>query len=136
VTTLLASLDIKTEAHTMSHYHGAPGDRITASRARDLAQSELLAGLLDRLEATREADGSSLLDHVTLAYGSNIRTAHSLDNCPTLIAGRGAGLRLGRDVTVTKGTPLCNAWLTLLRGSGVEADTFGDATGPLPELLG
>jgi hypothetical protein len=136
VTTLLTSLDIKTEAHTMSHYHGAPGDRIAASRARDLAQSELLAGLLDRLEAAREADGSSLLDHVTLAYGSNIRTAHSLDNCPTLIAGRGAGLRLGHDVAVTKSTPLCNAWLTLLRGSGVEADTFGDATGVLPELLG
>jgi hypothetical protein len=134
VTTLLESLDIKTEAHTMSHYHGAPGDRIAASRARDLAQSELLAGLLDRLKATKEPDGSSLFDHVTVVYGSNIRTGHSLDNCPTLLAGGGAGIRLGQNLVVPKGTPLSNAWLTLLRGAGVNVEAFGDSTGPIPGL--
>lgn len=135
VTTLLESLEIKTEAHTMSHYHGAPGDRIAASRARDLAQSELLAGLFDRLKATKEPDGSSLFDHVTMVYGSNIRTAHSLDNCPTLLAGRGAGIALGQNLVVPKGTPLCNAWLTILRGSGVDAEAFGDSTGLISGLL-
>jgi hypothetical protein len=134
VTTLLESLEIKTEAHTMSHYAGAPGDRIAASRARDLAQSELLAGLFDRLKATKEPDGSSLFDHVTLVYGSNIRTAHSLDNCPTLLAGRGAGIALGQNLVVPKGTPLCNAWLTILRGSGVDAEAFGDSTGLISGL--
>jgi hypothetical protein len=136
VTTLLESLEIKTEAHTMSHYHGAPGDRIVASRARDLAQSELLAGLFDKLKASKEPDGSSLFDHVTVAYGSNIRTAHSLDNCPTLIAGRGAGITLGQNVVVPKGTPLSNAWLTILQGAGVAAESFADSTGPLPQLMG
>ena len=120
----------------MSHYHGAPGDRVEASRARDLAQSELLAGLLDRLEATKEPDGSSLFDHTTLVYGSNIRTSHSLDNCPTLIAGKGAGVALGKNIVVTKGTPLCNAWLTILHGSGVAVESFGDSTGTIPEMLG
>jgi hypothetical protein len=33
-----------------------------------------------------------------------------------------------------KGTPLCNVWLTLLQGSGIPVDTFGDATAPLSEL--
>jgi hypothetical protein len=136
VTTLLTSMGIKTEAHTMSHYHGAPGDRIEASRARDLAQSELLAGLLTKLKATKEPDGSSLFDHTTLVYGSNIRTSHSLDNCPTLIAGRGAGVSLGKNIVVNKGTPLCNAWLTILQGSGVPAESFGDSTGPISEMLG
>jgi hypothetical protein len=135
VTTLLESLEIKTEAHTMSHYHGAPGDRIAASRARDLAQNELLAGLFDRLKATKEPDGSSLFDHVTVVYGSNIRTAHSLDNCPTLLAGRGAGIRLGHNLVVPKGTPLSNAWLTLLRGAGVNAEAFGDSTGLISSIL-
>lgn len=136
VTTLLTSLDISTEAHLMSHYQGAGADRIEASRKRDLAQSELLAGLLDALKATKEPDGSSLFDHTTVVYGSNIRVGHSLDNCPTLIAGRGAGVRLGENIVVPKGTPLCNAWLTLLRGVGVEAQSFGDSTGILPQLLG
>jgi len=134
VTTLLTSLGLKTEAHTMSHYHGRPGDVVESSRQRDLAQSELLAGLIDRLKAVKEADGSSLFDHTTVVYGSNIRTGHSLDNCPTLIAGRGAGVRLGENIVAPKGTPLCNAWLTLLKGSGVETARFGDSTGELGEI--
>lgn len=135
VTTLLTSLGMKTEAHTMSHYHGRPGDVVEASRKRDHAQSELLAGLIGKLKATKEPDGTSLFDHTTVVYGSNIRTGHSLDNCPTLITGRGAGVKLGENIVVTKGTPLSNAWLTLLEGSGVEAETFGDSTGPLREII-
>jgi len=135
VTTLLTSLGFKTEAHTMSHYHGRPGDVVDASRNRDLAQSELLAGLITRLKATKEPDGTSLFDHTTVVYGSNIRTGHSLDNCPTLIAGRGAGVRLGENIVVPKGTPLGNAWLTLLRGSGVDAERFGDSTGALDAIV-
>jgi hypothetical protein len=136
VTTLLTSLGMKTEAHTMSHYHGRPGDVVEASRKRDLSQSELLAGLITKLKTTKEPDGSSLFDHTTVVYGSNIRTGHSLDNCPTLITGRGAGVKLGENIVVTKGTPLSNAWITLLQGSGIEAASFGDGTGPLREIIG
>jgi hypothetical protein len=135
VTTLLTSLGLKTEAHTMSHYHGRPGDVVESSRQRDLAQSELLAGLIAKLKTTKEPDGSSLFDHTTVVYGSNIRSGHSLDNCPTLITGRGAGVKLGENVVVTKGTPLSNAWLTLLQGSGIEAASFSDSTGPLREII-
>jgi hypothetical protein len=81
-----------------------------------------------------EPDGSSLFDHTTVVYGSNIRTGHSLDNCPTLVAGRGAGLRLGENIVASKGTPLCNVWLTILRGSGVDVTGFGDSTGVLEPL--
>jgi len=28
-----------------------------------------------------------------------------------------------------------NAWLTLLKGSGVAAESFGDSTGPLREII-
>jgi hypothetical protein len=135
VTTLLTSLGLKTEAHTMSHYHGRPGDVVESSRKRDLTQSELLAGLIDRLKATKEPDGSSLFDHVTVVYGSNIRTSHSLDNCPTLITGGGAGMKLGENIVVPKNTPLCNAWLTLLTQSGVAIESFGDSTGMLDAIV-
>lgn len=119
----------------MSHYHGRPGDVVESSRQRDLTQSELLAGLIDRLKATKEPDGSSLFDHVTVVYGSNIRTAHSLDNCPTLIAGGGAGLKLGENIVVPKNTPLCNAWLTLLKQSGITIEAFGDSTSTLAAII-
>ena len=135
VATLLTSLDIKVFPHDMSHYHTTRAEKLDCSQKRDLAQSELLAGLLDRLKATQEADGSALFDHTTLVYGSNLRTGHELSNCPTLIAGRGAGIRLGENIVMPKNTPLNNCWLTLLKGSGVDVESHGDSTGVLDELL-
>ena len=111
------------------------GGSSLASQKRDLEQSRLLAGLFAKLKATKEADGSSLFDHTTIAYGSNIRTIHYLDNCPTLIAGGGSGIRLGQHIALQgKSTPLCNLWLTLLQGSGVKVDSHGDSNGVVKEL--
>jgi len=135
VSTLLTSLDIKVAPHDMSHYHSTLGEKQDASQRRDLAQSELLAGLLDKLKATKEADGSSLFDHVALAYGSNIRTEHNLDNCPTLLTGGGAGLKLGHNIVTPKDTPLCNVWLTMLKRTGVDVERHGDSTGILSEIV-
>jgi hypothetical protein len=133
VGTLLQSLAIKVAPHDMSHY--TAGERMEASQKRDLAQSELLAGLIDKLKATKEPDGTSLFDHTVLAYGSNIRTIHYLDNCPTILAGGGAGLKLGQHIVLPKNTPLCNLWLTLLQGLGIPAERHGDSTGVVQELI-
>ena len=129
---LLQSLDISVAPHNMSHY--TPGERMEASKQRDLAQSELLAGLIDKLKSTKETDGSSLFDHTALAYGSNIRSIHYLDNCPTVVAGGGANLKLGQHLAVSKDTPLCNVWLTMLHGLGIDAERHGDSTGVIKEL--
>ena len=132
---LLQSLDLKVAPHDMSHY--TPGDRMAASQRRDVTQSQLLAGLLDKLKATKEADGTSLFDHVALAYGSNIRTIHYLDNCPTVVTGGGANLKLGQHLVLPKDTPLCNVWLTMLHGIGLDPkqlERHGDSTGVVKEL--
>ena len=133
VGSLLSSLDLKIAAHDMSHY--TTGDRLEASQKRDVTQSTLLAGLLDKLKAVEEPDGSSLFDHTALAYGSNIRTSHYLDNCPTILAGGGASLKLGQHVVLPPNTPLCNAWLTMLHGLGIQAERHGDSSGVVKELL-
>ena len=133
IETMVKSLGIKVAAHDMSHY--APGERMEASQLRDRTQSELLAGLLDKLKMAKEPDGSSLLDHTCVVYGSNLRTVHTLDNCPTVVAGGGAGVKLGQHLVLPKNTPLCNLWLTLLRGVGVGAERHGDSTGVLKELI-
>ncbi|MFI4876011.1 MAG: DUF1552 domain-containing protein [Blastopirellula sp. JB062] len=133
---LLTSIGNKVAPHDMSHYHSTRGEKLACSQLRDRTQSMLLAGLFDRLKETREADGSRLFDNVALAYGSNIRTGHDLTNCPTLIAGGGAGVKLGQNIVVEEDTPLCNAWLTMLRGIGVNAERHGDSTGIVPEMLG
>ena len=133
VGTLLQSLGTKVAPHDMSHY--SPGDRMAASQLRDTTQSELLAGLIDKLKATKEADGTSLFDHLALAYGSNIRTIHYLDNCPTVLTGGGANLKLGQHLVLPKDTPLANVWLTMLQGIGAKAERHGDSTGVLKQIV-
>jgi hypothetical protein len=133
VGTLLQSLGTKVAPHDMSHY--SPGDRMAASQKRDTTQSELLAGLIDKLKATKETDGTTLFDHIALAYGSNIRTIHYLDNCPTVLTGGAANLKLGHHLVLPKDTPLCNVWLTMLNGLGIQAERHGDSTGVVKELI-
>jgi hypothetical protein len=129
---LLQSLDVTHSAHNISHY--SPGARMEGSQARDREHARLLAGLIDKLKATKEVDGSSLFDHTALALGSNISSIHYLDNCPTLLTGGGANLKLGEHVVLPKDTPLCNVWLTMMNGLGVVADRHGDSTGLVKEL--
>jgi len=130
--TLLQSLDLKHSAHNVSHY--SPGERMEASQARDKAHSTLLAGLIDKLKATKEADGSSLFDHTALAFGSNISSIHYLTNCPTVLTGGGANLALGQHLVLPEDTPLCNVWLTMLQGMGIETERHGDSSGVVKQL--
>ena len=129
---LLQSLDVKPSAHNVSHY--SPGERMEGSKTRDKTHSELLARLIDKLKATEEADGSRLFDHTAVAFGSNISSIHYLTNCPTVVTGGGANLKLGQHLVLAKDTPLCNVWLTMLRGLGVKAERHGDSTGVVKEL--
>ena len=130
---LLRSLGANGNAHNTSHYRiGTVTEE--SSKLRDKAHSELLAGLIDNLKATKEVDGSSLFDHTVMAFGSNIRSIHYLNNPPTLISGGGANLKLGHNLVLKEGTPLNNVWLTMLQGIGVNAEKHGDSTGVVSEL--
>jgi hypothetical protein len=133
VDVLIKGLSLKFAGHNISHY--SPGPRMEASQARDRGQSELFAYLIKKLKTTKEPDGSSLFDHTVVTLGTNVRSQHYLDNCPTLITGGGAGIKLGHHIVMqdTK-TPLCNVWLTLLNGVGVGVKSFGDSTRALDEL--
>jgi hypothetical protein len=51
-------------------------------------------------------------------------------------AGGGAGITLSQHIAIPKGTPLCNVWLTLLKGSRLDVDSHGDSTGIVTELAG
>lgn len=130
---LLRSLGLNGNSHSLSHYR-PNSDSEESSRTRDKAHSELLAGLIDNLKATKEVDGSSLFDHTVMAFGSNIRSIHYLNNPPTLISGGGANLKLGHNLVLKEGTPLNNVWLTMLQGIGVNAEKHGDSTGVVSEL--
>ena len=130
--------DLKTglNPHKMSHRSAGDDERTTAQRARDLALSELVAGFLTKLKETKEHDGSSLLDHSLVAYGSNIRNGHNLANGPMLLAGHGGGgLKQGQNLVYkSKSTPLADLWLSMLRHVGVEQKKFGNSNRVLSEM--
>ena len=131
---MIQSLGATMSAHTMSHY--SEGERRTVSQNRDTAHAKLLAQFFDKLKASKEPDGSSLFDHCSITFGTNLSSVHTLKNCPTLIAGGGSGFKHGRHLVMDNPkTPLCNLWLSTLRGSGIAAESFGDSTGVIDELF-
>lgn len=133
--TFLQSFGSTISAHNMSHY--SDGARKDVSQLRDQKQSELLAHFIDRLKATPDGEGSTLYDNTTLTLGSNISSIHYLTNCPTVVTGGGAGVQHGRHIVMEDPkTPLCNLWLTLLNGTGIDVEVHGDSTGRIEALYG
>lgn len=131
--TFIKSMGATITAHNMSHY--SEGARKEVSKQRDAKQSELLAHFIDRLKATKEADGSSLFDNTTVTMGSNINSIHYLTNCPTVVTGGGSGIQHGRHIVTDPKTPLCNLWLSLLNGSGIQTEAHGDSSGQIDSLF-
>lgn len=134
VQSLLNAQKIEVGGHDISHYHGN-ADKMAASQRRDLVQAELFAGFLDRLKAEKDIKGSSLLDSTCVVYGSNLRTSHSLDNCPTIVAGASSGIKMGQHLVCSADTPLNNLWLTILNQMGVATERHGDSTGVLRQVM-
>ena len=90
---------------------------------------------IEKLRTTQDGDGS-LLDHAMVIYGSGLSDGdqHFHHNLPTLLFGRGGGLRPGRHVQYPEHTPMNNLFLTLLDHMGIPTETLGDSTGKLAPL--
>jgi hypothetical protein len=121
--------------HPMTHHRNLP-EMIEKVTKINTYHTELFSYFLDKMAATEDGDGS-LLDHSMIVYGSAIcdGNAHSHENIPALLAGRGMGtLKPGRHIQYPAGTPITNLYLSLMDRMDVRVENFGDATGRL-ELL-
>lgn len=133
--TLISSLGATISSHNMSHY--TSGERQVVSEMRDQSHAKLLSYFIGKLKGSTQPDGSSLYNNTAVTFGSNINSIHHLNNCPTLLTGGGAGFNHGRHLVMSDPkTPLCNLWLSQLNGIGIKAESFGDSTGPIYELVG
>jgi len=119
--------------HAISHHQGNP-ENLAKLVKINTYHTTLLRYYLDKLQSTREGDGS-LLDQVTLLYARGMAdsNAHTPQGLPLVAIG--PELRGGRHLRF-EGTPLTNLFVTLLAGLGVPIERFGDSTGVLPELTG
>ena len=119
------------EHHPLSH-HGQDPARIAQLK---IIESGILSTFSDFLTqlGQRSAQGTRLLDHTAVLFGSNLGNANAHDptNLPIILAG--GGYQHGRYVAhdQERNTPLCNLFVTLLQRMGVPTDTFATSNGAL-----
>jgi hypothetical protein len=128
------------EAHHPLSHHGNQPDLIARLSLINRYHMQLFSNYVATLKATADGDGS-LLDHMTILYGSGISNSdkHAGDNLPILLVGGGAGrLKGGRHLKYDNQPPLANLLVTLMDKLDVPIDKIGGSTGKLPidPLLG
>jgi hypothetical protein len=130
-------LNIHADIHNLTHYSDADPLRAQVG-TRDTWQAGVLAGLLKDLDGITEADGSTALQNTLVLWGSDVSrgNVHAHDDMPFLLAGGGAGFRMGRSVKWT--SQFHNDLLvSILNGFGGSFTTYGAPAfcrGPLSNL--
>jgi hypothetical protein len=119
--------------HPLSHHNDVP-ELVEHMSKINRYHTGLFAKYLAKLRATPDGDGS-LLDHVTIMYGSGISnsTRHSGVNLPLLLMGGGAGrLKGGRHLAYTDKPSIANLLVSVMDKMDVPVDKVGGSTGKLP----
>lgn len=122
--------------HDLSHHDDNP-EKIEKIAEIDRWYVKQFAGFLDKLAATQDVDGQSLLHNSMILYGGGNADGnrHTHVNLPILLAGAGGGtLAAGRYAT-HGGKPATNLFLSLADRMGVAGlDRFGDSSGRLTNI--
>src|SRR5579862_1839017 len=128
-------IEVRDGHHSLSH-HGGNVEKTDKIQKIDQFYVEQFSYFVQKMKAIPEGEGT-LLDHSMLVYGGAIGDGnrHNHDELPILLAGKAQGtITTGRHLRYPRGTPLCNLFLSMLDRVGVREETFGDATGRLPDL--
>jgi hypothetical protein len=127
-----AEIGVPEAHHPLSHHENDPARVLQMSKVNHY-HAKLFADYLAKLRATADGDGS-LLDHMTVLYGSGLSnsTVHQHNNLPILLLGGGNGrLKGGTHIRYAEDTPLANLLVTLMDKLGLPVETFGNSTGAL-----
>jgi hypothetical protein len=118
--------------HPLSHHDNIP--EIVAHMSKiNRYHAQLFSQYLAKLRATPDGDGS-LLDHMTILYGSGISnsTRHAGDNLPLMLVGGGAGrLKGGRHLKYSDKPSIANLLVSLMDKMDVPVERMGGSTGTL-----
>jgi hypothetical protein len=122
--------------HDLSH-HFQNEEKIQKLTEIELWYATHFAKFLQKLDATNDVDGKSILHNSMILYGSGNADAnrHTHSNLPLILAGGGGGtLATGRYVQHTS-KPMCNLFLSLADRMGTKRlERHGDSTGRLGDV--
>lgn len=128
---------VTSDVHNLTHY--ADGDPAREQVAwRDTWIAEQVARILSGLEGIVEADGTTALDHTLLLWGTDVSrgNVHTHDDMPFVLAGGGAGFRMGRYVRWQRRYHN-DLLVSIVNAFGGNVTTYGDpafCSGPLSNL--
>lgn len=128
-------IEVSEGHHDLSH-HGNDAKKLEKIQKINAFHTQHLAYLAGKMQAVKEANGTTLLDNLMLVYGSGNGDGnrHNHDDLPILLLGKGGRtIEGGRHVVFPKraDTPLTNLFLALFERMGAPAKAFGDSTGVL-----
>jgi hypothetical protein len=125
-------IGIPGQHHLISHHRDDP-DLVSQKARIDTYHVQMLAYLLEKMQATPDGDGS-LLDHSLIMYGSGMGNGnlHRHSDLPVLLAGKLNGkFKTGYHLDYPMNTPMANLLVTILDNFGLPIEKMGDSTGPL-----
>jgi hypothetical protein len=124
-------IGISSGHHDLSHHKNTP-DIMAKVQLIDRWYVERLAAFLEKMQATQDVDGRSLLDHSMILYGSGNADGnhHTHVNLPVVVAGAGGGAFAPGRYGTAKAQPLTNLFLSMADAMGTERiESHGDSTG-------
>jgi len=118
------------EAHHDVSHHGQQPAKMALHAKINTHFTNLFAKFVERLQNTREGDGS-LLDRSFLVYGTGMSDGQAHNDYPlpvAVVGGAGGRLRGNRFVVAPERTPLANLWLGVSGTFDTPLEHFGEAT--------
>jgi len=122
--------------HDLSH-HFNNTEKIQKISDIDLWYAQQFARFLQKMEATKDVDGKSLLNNSMILYGSGNADGnrHTHSNLPLILAGAGGGLLTPGRFVKHNALPASNLFLSMADRMGVQdLERFGDSSGRLANI--
>jgi hypothetical protein len=118
--------------HGASHHGNVPADILDFNKINTYRLSQV-GYFLQKMRDTVEGD-ASLLDKTAIVWGSPMAdpNLHNHRRAPLLLLGHANGaLEGGLHLRAPEGTPMANAFVSLMQKLGHDMKAFGDSTGEL-----
>jgi hypothetical protein len=121
------------DSHHMLSHHGNMADKKVKLAQINAYHMGYFAYLLGKLDGVRDGQ-ASLLDRSFVLRGSAFGDSNEHDHMDLPVVVAGGLVRHVGHMAVARGTSMSNLLLTGLQALGVQANRFGDSTGPLGGL--
>ena len=129
------NLGISEGFHPLSH-HGNNPDKQARLVQIQTYHTQMFAGFVEKLAATREGDGT-VLDHSAILFGSNMSNSdrHNNDPLPSAILGHAHGrIKGGQHLSYPQDTRFSDLLVTLFDRTNIPVESIGDSGGLLSEV--